>query len=138
MVDTSNVKFTNNTINFNIVADFKVEDGKAMGTQGYRVRAIGAVVGNINSNIATDAVLDLSTCTVSEYKVKADKVTFSYGYESGGAFKTLSTLGLKVLTNEIGNNIIYSYGMSYNHNMGVPSYVKNPDLANASYEALDA
>lgn len=138
LVDTSNVKFTNNTINFNIVADFKVEDRKAMGTQGYRVRAIGAVVGNINSNIATDAVLDLSTCTVSEYKVKADKVTFSYGYGSAGAFKTLSTLGLEVLTNEIGNNIIYSYGMSYNHNMGVPSYVKNPDLANASYEALDA
>ena len=47
-------------------------------------------------------------------------------------------MGLEVLTNEIGNNIVYAYGMSYNHNMGVPSYVKNPDMDNARYEALDA
>lgn len=138
LVDTSAVKFANNTIKFNIVVDFKCADGKAMGTQGYRVRAIGAVVGNINSDIATADVIDLSTCAVSEYKIKADKTTFSYGYESGGAFKTLSTIGLEVLTNEIGNTIKYSYGMSYNHNKGVPSYVVNPDLTNASYEELDA
>lgn len=48
-------------------------------------------------------------------------------------------MGLQVLTNEIGNNIVYAYGMSYNHNMGVPSYVKNPeDMTKARFEALEA
>ena len=137
LVDTSNVKFNNNKINYNIIVDFKAE--KAMGSQGYRVRALGAVVGNINSNIDVADTLDLKTCQIENYFVKADKTTFSYGYESGGAFKTLSTMGLEVSTNEIGNNIVYAYGMSYNHNMGVPSYVKNPeDMTKAKFEALEA
>lgn len=137
LVDTSNVKFNNNKINYSIIVDFKAE--KAMGSQGYRVRALGAVVGNINSNIDVADTLDLTTCQIENYFVKADKTTFSYGYESSGAFKTLSTMGLQVLTNEIGNNIVYAYGMSYNHNMGVPSYVKNPeDMTKARFEALEA
>lgn len=136
LVDTSNVKFNNNKINYSIVVDFKSANDKAMGSQGYRVRALGAIVGNINSEIAVTDTLDLTTCAVENYFVKADKTTFSYGYESSGAFKTLSTMGLEVTTNEIGNNLIYAYGMSYNHNMGVTSYVKNPDMTNARYEAL--
>lgn len=135
-----NIIIENNNVKFSIFADFAepaLNDGSnAMGSNGYRVRGIGALVGNFNSYMKAGSYLDLST-NVAEYHVKADKVTFTYAYQDSTKLVAMNTLGLKIENNAISDTICRSYGMSYvlNVNAAYSSFViENMENITATFE----
>lgn len=130
-VDTSNVKIENNSVSFVIDVDF-VDNSWADGdrSQAFRVRAVGALVGNINSAIALGTKYDLSTNAVTNYNVTADKATFTYGNGTVGTMAvSVNTLGL----NQNGQ-VVYTYGIA--SMLAGDAYINDvADLTNATYTA---
>lgn len=131
-VDTSNVIITNNTVSdLSIVADFKEA---SMTKDGYRVKAIGAVVGNaiIKQSAEGEPQIRLNLSTnnvVSNFTVKADKVTFSYA--TSEPTTTVNTLGVNA-----DGDVIYIFGVA-NNNMLVDQQ-SDIDLSTVKFEALEA
>lgn len=133
-----NLTIENNNVKFSIFADFAEnalsEGSNSMGSNGYRSRGIGALVGNFNSFMKAGTYLDLST-NVAEYHVKADKVTFTYGYQVSSKLVTMNTLGLKIENNAISDTICRSFGMSYLLNASGNSFViENMENITATFE----
>lgn len=132
-----NVVIENNTVNFSIIADFDAEEVGTLGENGHRVRAVGALVGNVNSYMKVGDKLDLSTNTVESYKLKADKDAFTYGYQRGETLVKVNTIGLKVENDDFSDTIDRAYGISFLLHTGNSEFVKNPDTINAEFENLD-
>ena len=95
-----------------LVITYDVKNTVQMGSQGYRIRAIGAMFGSVNASFEDEKIFDLGTNTVVDFAVNADRTTFTYGYTSGDGTKIHSTLGLG--TEEQENEIIRCYGYGYN------------------------
>lgn len=131
-----NVVVENNTVDFSIVADFTAYEVGSLGENGHRVRAIGAVVGNVNTYMTPGDTFDMSSNVVSNYKLKADKAAFTYGYQRGSALVTLNTIGLSIENNEVSNTIGRVYGISFLLHTGSSVAFKNPETFTATFENL--
>jgi len=139
--DSERITLTNNAVSeMQIVCKLivKKENGSyTMGSQGYRSRAIGALVGNFNVEVIESKPLDLTTNSVTNVKITANKDTFSYAYPiDDNSSKTFSTLGLGL--NSIEQNVVkFSYGISYLINSGSLPYITDvTDLASVTFSAL--
>lgn len=116
------IKFTKDTFtgnivkHLNIVVDFK--DEKALSEQAWRARAIGALVGVVNSE-ETGIDLDLSDNKVYKVGVTADFETFVYKAQDAS---TISTLGY---------NKVNAFGVTFFKNTGAI----NPSVAYTEEDA---
>lgn len=129
-VSTNNVKIENNTVSFNIEVDF-IDNSFADGnkTQAFRVRAVGAIIGNLNSTVEGGTEFDLSTNTVSAYNLKANKATFTYSYTVSG----IGTISRNSFGFD-GDVIKYACGVCLNYQQ--TAMVIDPDMTNATFEAI--
>ena len=126
-VAIANTLITNNNVSeLDIYVDFVSET--VMGSQGYRVRAIGSLVGMLNTAPGDETVLDLSTNTVAAVEITADTTTFRYSYIDGSLERGGITLGA---------GRTQSYGSSYQWNLGNDERVTDPaDLTGVVYVDL--
>jgi len=119
---------TANTVaGLKITADFTTEE---LGNQGWRVRAIGALVGVINEEDGD--VLDLSTNVIgsetANVEIVADETTFTYSYDGAG--------GANIENVTLGGNNTHSYGSSYSWNKGASTVVDPVDMSKVVYSAI--
>lgn len=116
---------TSNTVNnLKITADFTTE---IMGSQGYRVKGIGALVGVVNV-YHDDPTFDLSSNSVVGVEIVADEQTFTYAYEGIG--------GASVQNITLGANKQNVYGSSYYWNSYGSGKITNPEESEITYSAL--
>lgn len=126
-VAIANTLITNNNVSeLDIYVDFVSET--VMGSQGYRVRAIGSLLGMLNTAPGDETVLDLSTNMVAAVEITADTTTFRYSYIDGSLERGGITLGA---------GRTQSYGSSYQWNLGNDERVTDPaDLTGVVYVDL--
>ncbi|MBR2909924.1 MAG: hypothetical protein IKC11_06265 [Clostridia bacterium] len=100
-VSIAKTTITNSTVNdLKITAGFKTESVDS--TDAWRVRAIGAIIGVLNSNSAE--TLNLSSCKATDVEIVADEDTFTFVRTQQGGQLIRLTLGAGKTA---------SYGSSY-------------------------
>lgn len=131
-VNTSNIVISNNKVSdLTIVADFKES---SMTENGYRVKAIGSILGNAviaQAGEGEDQIrLNLNRANaVSNFTVKADKVTFSYA--TNEPTTSINTIGV-----DADGTIVNAFGAA-NNSLLIDTQ-EDLDLSSAKYEALEA
>ncbi len=114
----------NTVSNLKITADFTND---TLGSQGYRTRGVGALVGVVN--IALDAdVIDLSTNTVTAVEIVADEDAFTYAYEGENGSQVTNIL--------LGANKENVFGASYAWNCTIANRITNPAEVGVTYTEL--
>ena len=130
-VVASNTVISQNTVeNLVVVADYDFD--KMETRDGFRVRALGVLVGNYYS----DEALDLSSNAIQNASLSADIDTFTYGYNTTSGWTMVrTTLGYST-ENKV---VEYSYGISsaLNSTGGAITDVAADQLANVSFTALN-
>lgn len=132
--EVANTKITNNRVsNLTITADI---EGSVMSGDGWRIRAIGAILGLLNTEILEAATqnLDLRTNTAENVNIVADEEVFAYQYannpsnpEGEGVIKKIT----------LGAGRIHVYGASATWNIGnTTSIQENADKSGIKYYAL--